>query len=350
MAAHGAAPPAGAGSPPPTDTASTAGSLLSGAGSDVLPVALRLKSLASVTGNQPYIARKGVLPTLLKFLRSEQIAVQLSAAETLRLLSSHPDNPSVMAQDAELVRELRDKLLQLQREPADNSTQQLRGDLEATCTALRGALPPDQQWQLDIPQPGGDGMPGLQTHSELGQLPPGAVHPAWPPAADAVSGVSYAQSAYPSVMPTYRREHTARRPAGTGRQARARRNLVVLCAGLTGERVDDCEHILRHVRGVVSYSIVGQELHLFCSTPTQMLLHYLAECGFEPHLLHENCPPPTHRGGSVAGSIQVDYARALVGQGKVRDHTDRHPRRDRHANDRSTVASFFQNLGRTLFS
>jgi len=68
-----------------------------------LTVVSKLRDLAADPANQPYIVRRSILPTLQKFLADKDPLVALRAAETLRFLSSHPDNPEYMCREKGLV-------------------------------------------------------------------------------------------------------------------------------------------------------------------------------------------------------------------------------------------------------
>eukprot|EP00995_Heteronema_vittatum_P000499 NODE_1066_length_1078_cov_180.125364_g743_i0.p1 GENE.NODE_1066_length_1078_cov_180.125364_g743_i0~~NODE_1066_length_1078_cov_180.125364_g743_i0.p1 ORF type:complete len:254 (-),score=77.95 NODE_1066_length_1078_cov_180.125364_g743_i0:245-1006(-) len=68
-----------------------------------LTVVTKLRALSLDPNNQPYIVRRNILPTLLKFLTCGDKQVTLLAAETLNTLSSHPDNPDYMCREKGLV-------------------------------------------------------------------------------------------------------------------------------------------------------------------------------------------------------------------------------------------------------
>eukprot|EP00667_Euglena_gracilis_P008321 EG_transcript_8427 len=68
-----------------------------------LTVVTKLRDLSADPANQPYIVRRNILPTLVKFLTNKDPQVVLRAAETLRFLSSHPDNPDYMCREKGLV-------------------------------------------------------------------------------------------------------------------------------------------------------------------------------------------------------------------------------------------------------
>eukprot|EP00668_Euglena_longa_P034492 GGOE01044307.1.p1 GENE.GGOE01044307.1~~GGOE01044307.1.p1 ORF type:complete len:291 (-),score=99.96 GGOE01044307.1:723-1541(-) len=68
-----------------------------------LTVVTKLRDLSADPANQPYIVRRNILPTLVKFLTNKDPQVVLRAAETLRFLSSHQDNPDYMCREKGLV-------------------------------------------------------------------------------------------------------------------------------------------------------------------------------------------------------------------------------------------------------
>jgi len=60
--------------------------------SKVVLVVRQLRDLSADPLSRPYIARRGVLPGIVDFLRHSSAEVVLLAAEALRNLSQHPDN------------------------------------------------------------------------------------------------------------------------------------------------------------------------------------------------------------------------------------------------------------------
>lgn len=62
-------------------------------------VVTKLYKLALDPANQPYIVRRNILPTLVKFLSNKDTDVVQRSAETLQLLASHPDNPDYMCRE-----------------------------------------------------------------------------------------------------------------------------------------------------------------------------------------------------------------------------------------------------------
>ena len=75
---------------------------------DVHRVVNKLRTLALDRENQPVIVRRGVTTSLVSFLGQNHyhINVKVIACETLKMLSSHPDNPELMAKEPNLVESL----------------------------------------------------------------------------------------------------------------------------------------------------------------------------------------------------------------------------------------------------
>lgn len=74
--------------------------------SGINAVILRLYTLAQTPENQPVIVRRGVIPNLITFLENEDLEIKLLACQTLKLLSQHPDNKQLLAQDSNLLQQI----------------------------------------------------------------------------------------------------------------------------------------------------------------------------------------------------------------------------------------------------
>eukprot|EP00994_Dinema_validum_P009700 NODE_982_length_1185_cov_89.846831_g742_i0.p1 GENE.NODE_982_length_1185_cov_89.846831_g742_i0~~NODE_982_length_1185_cov_89.846831_g742_i0.p1 ORF type:complete len:257 (+),score=32.95 NODE_982_length_1185_cov_89.846831_g742_i0:73-843(+) len=68
-----------------------------------LTVVTKIWNLSKDPQNQPYIVRRNILPTLLKFLQYKEQQFVERSADTLKLLSSHEDNPEYMCREKGLV-------------------------------------------------------------------------------------------------------------------------------------------------------------------------------------------------------------------------------------------------------
>lgn len=75
---------------------------------DVHRVVTKLRTLALDRENQPVIVRRGVTTSLVSFLSQPHynVNVKVIACETLKMLSSHPDNTDLMAKEPNLVESL----------------------------------------------------------------------------------------------------------------------------------------------------------------------------------------------------------------------------------------------------
>lgn len=71
--------------------------------SEAYKIVNKLFLLSQETSNQAVIVRRGVLPSLVTFLKNEQVSVQVKSCETLKNLSSHPDNQKIMSTEPNLV-------------------------------------------------------------------------------------------------------------------------------------------------------------------------------------------------------------------------------------------------------
>lgn len=71
--------------------------------SEAYKIVNKLFLLSQETSNQAVIVRRGVLPSLVTFLKNDQIQVQVKSCETLKNLSSHPDNQKIMSTESNLV-------------------------------------------------------------------------------------------------------------------------------------------------------------------------------------------------------------------------------------------------------
>ncbi|KAG2385907.1 hypothetical protein C9374_003056 [Naegleria lovaniensis] len=86
---------------------------------DVHRVVTKLRTLAMDRDNQPVIVRRGVTTSLVSFLSQPHyhVNVKVIACETLKMLSSHPDNPELMAKEPSLI----ESLLSMYKSEVDKS-------------------------------------------------------------------------------------------------------------------------------------------------------------------------------------------------------------------------------------
>ncbi|KAJ9473159.1 hypothetical protein DIPPA_23745 [Diplonema papillatum] len=298
-------------------------------GTTELTVVKRLHDLSGDVANQPYIARRGILPTLKKFMSNKNPEVQLTAVKTLRLLASHPDNPEFLVQEQGLL-----------------ATVQSTYD-----TAPDGVLKTELDAVLEHLRPVASATPAAEPEA---------------PAAPSASTSSDSKN-YPSVAPKHKRDVAPR--AKAERQKAVRRHMVLRADAINASNVDDLEHLLQYIRGMISYSIDTQNktLTLFLSTPKHILLKHLADVGFTCEILEEAVVKAT---GGLTGHMpsylssgeqhESDYKRSLVltgggvtdhGSGSLAARLERqHKARSKADEEKSTVGGFFSGLARTLLS
>lgn len=70
---------------------------------DDVAIAKRFHALSEEFANRPVVARRGTLPTLSRYLKSNSREVRYLAAQTLGLLAAHPENPELMCRESGLV-------------------------------------------------------------------------------------------------------------------------------------------------------------------------------------------------------------------------------------------------------
>ena len=247
-------------------------------GAQALTVVKRLHELSGDVANQPYIARRGILPTLKNFLGNSELEVQVIAARTLALLASHPDNPECISQEPGMIGAIV-KAFQ------STSDSELKETLDKVMGHLKTALPDAKK------------QPSQATTSN--------------------------KKSYPSVPEHHKRQVAPRTKAGERVKAQ-RRHMVVRLPELNSSNVDDIEHLLQHIRGMISYSIDSQNktLTLFLSTPRQILAKHLTDVGFQMEVVEETM---AKQGGKSSGPgpaylssgepQESDYKRSLVVQG-----------------------------------
>eukprot|EP01061_Rhynchopus_euleeides_P033990 TRINITY_DN57665_c0_g1_i1.p1 TRINITY_DN57665_c0_g1~~TRINITY_DN57665_c0_g1_i1.p1 ORF type:complete len:293 (+),score=86.71 TRINITY_DN57665_c0_g1_i1:54-932(+) len=284
-----------------------------------LNVVTRLLTLSSDVANQPYIARRGILPTLKKFLTHSDLEVQTTAAKTLKLLASHPDNPEFIAQENGLV--------------------------AAVLQAYDGAEAPDLKAELE----------GVMTHLKSAT-----------PQAEPAASTSTETKAYPVVPENHKRQLAPRNKADRAKVVR--RRMTLRTPNISPANVDGLEYFLQNIRGMISYSIDTQNktLNLFLSTPKHLLLKHLKDVGFESEVLEETVAKTKESGAGntpsymSAGEVrESDYKKSLVVQGEAKDvggsslaaRLKEHKARNKAASEAdSSVSGFFSGLARNLLS
>jgi len=100
-----------------------------------LSVVSKLWNLSSDPNNQPYIVRRNILPALLRFLQSKDPQVTQLSAETLKFLSSHPDNHEYICREKGLLQTI------VKVYKAEQENEKLRSTLAAVLRNLHSAIP-----------------------------------------------------------------------------------------------------------------------------------------------------------------------------------------------------------------
>eukprot|EP00760_Papus_ankaliazontas_P025474 PhM_4_TR2731/c0_g1_i1/m.100180 len=236
----------------------------------------RVRGLCEDYSNRPYIVRRGVLSTLIKFLQHTSRDVQFNAAEALKLLSEHPENPEPMCKE--------------------------RGLLQALATAYQNTEGTD----VEIFNLVADVVANLE--AALDRKDQG--RPSEGPQ------VNETQSAMTTKNRGNRIVHSV-----VGRT----RTVVLDVPAMTENLTRDLGDLLECTRGVVSYTLDPMErtATLYTSTPTPTLLRLLEDKGFVAVVRSESNPQPrssAQRRSSTAipqyltgkGAEGSDYMKTLV--------------------------------------
>ena len=242
---------------------------------DASEVALsqRLRTLCEEYGNRPYIVRRGVLATLVKFLTNETREVRLNAAETLRLLSEHPENPEPMCKE--------------------------KGLLQALATAYQTAEESDPEMFAAVGQVVTNLEAALDRRSEAVQQ--GAI-------------INEGNSS----MTTKNRGSRI-----TNSLIGRTRTLVLEIPTLCDANAETLIDVLECTRGVVSFTIdtVLRTATLYTSTSTPTILRLLEDKGFIALVRSETTPQSvTHGSATRRGSNSGQMPQYLSGKGGNSDY------------------------------
>ncbi|MDP2058878.1 MAG: hypothetical protein Q8J97_03995, partial [Flavobacteriaceae bacterium] len=217
-------------------------------------------ALSQDRATQPVVARRNTMPTLMKFVQHHNSEVQLIAAQTIELLSSHPDNPEFMCREAGFL-----ALMYNMFKETEIDNPELHDVFARIFDNLRPVLmknaPPSQ-----TSRGGDENTPPSGTSS-------GAC----------CDGESARVSKYRSTRVL------------VGAAAMPSRSLKLALQDFDNSEAmrSELEELLQTVRGVISYSIdaTGECATLLLTTPTPTLLKLVSDAGF--------C-------GSVAEEVEVD--------------------------------------------
>jgi hypothetical protein len=229
----------------------------------------RLRALCEEYSNRPYIVRRGVLSTLVKFLQHENREIHLNAAETLRLLSEHPENPEPMCKE--------------------------KGLLQALATAFQVA----ENVDADMFQVVGEVVGNLEAALDRRT-------------SEATPAIPETESSMTAKNRGTRIVHSV-----VGRT----RTVVLEIPTLSDANASGLSDLFECTRGVVSFTLdtVGHTATLYSSTSTPTILRLLEDKGFIALVRSET--NPTARGAQVRTST-TQLPQYLSGKGAAGDGSD----------------------------
>jgi len=250
-----------------------------------LTLAKRFRTLANDMANRPVVARRGTLPSLLKFLQHHEWEVRHEAAHTILLLAQHPDNPEFLCREPAFIKTVYEAY-----KAAEMEDPELHGIFQKIFNELRHVLAQSEE-----------------TTHVLDEENENAV------------------------------DHMASARVAKNRGTRVRqgaalsRSLVIKIENLSAATHDELEHLLQTIRGIISYTVDAplKTVRMFVSTQTSVLVMVLSDGGFEvsvvsdevvqrstPDTMSESGYAPSYR--SMAGATKQpsgsfsDFRRTLV--------------------------------------
>lgn len=230
---------------------------------DELAVLTRLHSIAKEYDNQPVVVRRGA-GILLKFLSHENYDIRKLAAETLQLLSGHPDNPEYLCRERGLV-----QMLYACYRKAEADDPLLFDVYSSIFDNLKPALESGGEENLPAPKP------TLVADGESARVA---------------------------------KNRSARVKSGSMNQCRA----MVLAISNMNDGIDELQETLVTTRGVISYTLQQQnkQVVVFLSTPTATLLKILSDSGFDVNVVSESLVDRSAaQHASLDGTTASGYAR-----------------------------------------
>ena len=239
----------------------------------------RLRILCTEYDNRPYVVKRGVLPTLVKFLSHDNLLIAANAAESLHLLSEHPENPTPMCKENALLPSL-SKAYQTysamagvpspRRDPTlSAASDDLRS--EATEASFSSTDPSNTPMCTHI----ADIIAKIVTNLEVSITEPDVPETAQPTQQDDERG-AWVQESYPN----------GRIQSSVIHQTRS---VVLDIPSLTEDTVNQLATLLETIRGIISFTIDFNRhvVRLLLTTPTPTFLRILDDNGFISIILQE---------------------------------------------------------------
>lgn len=237
---------------------------------DIKQIAIKLRTLSIDPANQPFIARRGVLPTLIGFVDGSNAEVRVIGAESMRFLSSHPDNRKLMAEEPNLVDTLCKAFNNSATEPI---LREVIGDILLYLSDHLSEAHRNQS--LSLTQ--------VLAFSKSQQL-----HDACStPVSDKTKSFTSASSA---AAPLSNSTANSNNGSSSSSSLTHKRNLVLSVPNLkTDENQQQLQKVLLSIRGTISFRVNLQQksVALYTKTTTDKILHVLESSKFPATVLKE---------------------------------------------------------------
>ncbi|KNH08487.1 hypothetical protein XU18_1056 [Perkinsela sp. CCAP 1560/4] len=243
-----------------------------------LALSKRLRVLCEDYENRPYVVKRGVLETILKFLSHENLIVATNAVEALLSLSEHPDNPTPMCREKALLPAL---------SAAYQSYSAMATKLSPT-TEEFNSHSTDEQDAEDTTSTGFVDLSSPPTCAYLAEIITKIVSNL-EKSLEEITESEFAdedQVVYENNMNLQGDDSHSRITSSVIHQ---RRNVVLDIPSLAEENVNQLAKILENVDGIISFTIDFNRhiVRLLLTTPTPTFLRILDNHGFISIILQE---------------------------------------------------------------
>lgn len=273
-------------------------------------IARRFLTLSQDYNNRPVVARRNTIPSLLRFLQHQDREVRLCAAEALKNLSDHPENPTFLCNEKGFVA----IVFQVYRD-SEVTDPEVHDALTRVFESLRTVLAAEEDRERQQQQIAVDAMKATDKENQ--------------------SPNAKTKGAQKGIMADGESARFAKnRRTRIASSITACRNMLIEIDGAAAivanndkdGRKTAFDELLQTTRGVVSYSIDWDNgrANLFLSTPTTVLVKLLEDSGFLVTVAHES--EPVQLGSPSAGRHQAgpSYLRSGNLNANVYDQVFRH--------------------------
>ncbi|KAF0978230.1 hypothetical protein FDP41_002745 [Naegleria fowleri] len=225
---------------------------------DVHRVVTKLRTLSMDRDNQPVIVRRGVTTSLVSFLSQPHyhVNVKVIACETLKMLSSHPDNPELMAKEPSLV----ESLISMYKSEVDKTN--------ALCVLIQDII---------------NNLYGNLSREQLEMLPSDLLSSQAPVNGSIASSVA--------ALANSSNNGSASSVDAKKKKKRKKRNVVLQVDQLVNEKQRQrLEELILQLKGTISYTfnVPKKQVTIYTRTSTEKILEELAKNSYMTSVISDS--------------------------------------------------------------